>query len=107
FARMRWRIEHVCVATTQHGFTIVRAVAQRDVCQETIILIPPVTAGTERHFDVGAVEQPVRHFRGLPTSAFGPALGVCDLRSIDSKDPAPRLDRKSTRLNSSHASISY
>src|SRR5699024_7778069 len=91
FARMRLRLLHVRVPTPQHGFAIVRAVGQSYVCQEAIILIPRVAAGPERHINDGAIQHPVRRFRCLAGSAFGPALGVRDLRGIVSKDPNARF----------------
>src|SRR3712207_6878956 len=52
------------------------------------------------HFWWGAV-----FLLGVPVAVLG-ALGVL-LVVPESKDPFPGKDRKSTRLNSSHANISY
>src|SRR3712207_7559720 len=43
-----------------------------------------------------------------PQSVAAPHIGAVIARTLGPRDPAvPALDRKSTRLNSSHANISY
>src|SRR5258707_10033061 len=79
--------------------------------------------GNESHNDVRAVRNPQRIIRsasggiGVPCSAAARVHAInlfCTrqttpqvLISIINPRPPPTLDRKSTRLNSSHANISY
>src|SRR3712207_8165225 len=44
---------------------------------------------------------------GLPAPAHGTATTFAEARAIAARIGYPVLDRKSTRLNSSHANISY
>src|SRR4051794_41460949 len=44
---------------------------------------------------------------GGAISAMQPGSTLLDLSTVDVEERTPRLDRKSTRLNSSHPSISY
>src|SRR3712207_8037742 len=61
-----------------------------------------------------AVRQPVHHGvpgdghrRGLTSDCFGAPLPTAELAVADDVRAVPAEDRKSTRLNSSHANISY
>src|SRR2546430_11757647 len=56
--------------------------------------------------DPDAFERPVR-YRAQPADADPAQLALRDHAAQAERDPVDLLDRKSTRLNSSHSQISY
>src|ERR1035441_7728253 len=92
--------EGVPVEPTQAGKLVVVELA----VEEHLHLVVGAVAGTHARV-VGAV---VGHhlFVGIDLRAEGGVLGVTVAVDSDERDPAAGLDRKSTRLNSSHLGIS-
>src|SRR3712207_8205198 len=68
-------------------------------------LFPYTTLFRSREADRRPLVQRVEHAEGVEQAAFGLSHALDELGVVEDQRPPP--DRKSTRLNSSHANISY